>query len=829
MGQETIVRNARALADSKRVLDVLLRNLVQKKTITPADVDTILGVTIRRVADTVFAQAITIFMVDKATQRIRFQNVYYSPSLYGLDEARMKVFEQKAKELESRTLSLDQGIVGEVIRTGRTSYVADVGLEQSHYAEVDQATGFQTRTMITVPLKVGEKSGGAIQVMNKCEDGENVTVFTAEDVALLEDVASYSARIIQRAFDPQTSLSDREMAQYVARLAKLEYMEFDASFEPNLLLLQAIGEEPLKRYQLLPLVSIEERSIRAALANPLDFQSVQDFEVVTGLKVKERVVAAAGDIREALLKAFPEATHADEVADRVKKEFEEPGLPTEVAVTDAEDENSAPIVRLANSLIEEAYQQGASDIHVEPAEKKVVVRYRIDGVCREKHVLPAQAHRALVSRLKIMSELDIAEHRLPQDGRIVFKRFNPRFDLDLRVSVAPMNHGEKVCMRILDKTKSTLPLDKLGFSSYNLKVYRELIQVPYGMVLHCGPTGSGKSMTLYAALNEINSPEWNITTAEDPIEYTLGGINQLQVRKDIGLSFAAALRSFLRQDPDIILVGEIRDKETAEIAVEAALTGHVLFSTLHTNDAPSSVTRLVEIGIEPFMISTSLVCICAQRLLRRLCPCKIAEAPKPDEHELMGRAKDDAPVGQICRPVGCPRCGKSGYKGRTGIHEVLRMTDELRELVNHGKSVEEIKAAARRGGMRTLFEDAMEKVKAGITSMPEAIGTARPDESHEGKAAAGLAVAPAPLLPTEAAFAGDAAQVPAGWLKPSAAPKAAASAARKAKEEEEEPLPAEPAEEAPPPDPKAPQPKLPASLGLGWLEDVPDDGKPPAK
>jgi len=285
-----------------------------------------------------------------------------------------------------------------------------------------------------------------------------------------------------------------------------------------------------------------------------------------------------------------------------------------------------------------------------------------------------------------------------------------------------------VCMRILDKTKSCLPLDQLGFSPYNMNLYRELIQAPYGMILHCGPTGSGKSMTLYAALNEINSPEVNICTAEDPIEYTLPRLNQMQTKKDIGLTFAAALRCYLRQDPDIILVGEIRDRETASIAIEAALTGHVLFSTLHTNDAATTITRLSDMQIDPFMISSCLVCICAQRLLRRLCTCKRPEDPNEDEYNLLSRAADGEPVGKLMKPKGCPKCKNAGYKGRVGVHELLKNTDELRSLICRNATSDTLKIGARRGGMRTLFEDCMEKVKAGTTSLVEAIGTAQPDE-----------------------------------------------------------------------------------------------------
>ncbi|MCY3021644.1 MAG: GspE/PulE family protein, partial [Planctomycetota bacterium] len=641
MGQTTVMRSVRSMVDSKRILDVLLRNLTQKKTITPEDMDTVLGITIRKIADTIYAQAITVFTVDKATNRVRFQNVYYSPSLYGADENRRKLFEKKADEMESLTLPFGQGVVGQVIKTGEIAFIADVRLDPRFYNQVDRETGFVTRSMIAVPLKCGDEIVGCIQVLNKCTDGKAVTQFSQEDVYLLQDVASYSGKIIKRAKDPNTPFHEREMASYIARLAKVEFVELDSKTELDNPLLLSIGEETLKRYQILPLAKVGEHGVRVALANPIDFQRIGDFEIVTGLKATEKVVAAASDIRDALLRIFPEASKAEAVAEQVKEEYGEQGaLETAAAEEYEDDENSAPIVKLSNRIIEDAYLKGASDIHIEPFENKVRVRYRIDGILREVMDIPKQAHRALISRLKIMSDLNIAERRVPQDGRIVYKKFNAKYDLDLRVSTAPMNFGEKLCARILDKTKSTLPLDKLGFSEYNMKMYRELIQCPYGMVLHCGPTGSGKSMTLYAALNEINSPDWNISTAEDPIEYTLPGLNQMQMKKDVGLTFAAALRCFLRQDPDIILVGEIRDLETAETAIEAALTGHVLFSTLHTNDAPTTIARFTEMDIEAYMVSTCLVAICAQRLIRRLCPCMQPDTPREEEAALMARAKD---------------------------------------------------------------------------------------------------------------------------------------------------------------------------------------------
>jgi type IV pilus assembly protein PilB len=324
-----------------------------------------------------------------------------------------------------------------------------------------------------------------------------------------------------------------------------------------------------------------------------------------------------------------------------------------------------------------------------------------------------------------MSNLDIAERRLPQDGRIVFKQYTRRnVDFDLRVSTAPLNFGEGVVLRVLDKQKSTLPLNQLGYSEENLTKYRECIRQPYGMILHCGPTGSGKSMTLYSALNEINSPELVIRTAEDPIEYTLNGINQMQMNRIIGLTFATALRSFLRQDPDIVLVGEIRDQETAQIAIEAALTGHLLLSTLHTNDAPSAVARLTDMGVEPFMISSSLLCVCAQRLLRRVCKnCRQQHEPAGREKEILERALGW--TGPIFKPSprGCPKCGNTGYKGRVGIHELMVVNDELVEGINKKVETVELKRICMKRGMKTLHQDSILKVREGLTTIEEALAT----------------------------------------------------------------------------------------------------------
>jgi type IV pilus assembly protein PilB len=462
-----------------------------------------------------------------------------------------------------------------------------------------------------------------------------------------------------------------------------------------------------------------------AFANPFEVTLPTKIQEMTGKPVV-RLLAREKDLKDKFSKGQEVAAGFDDVVMQIGAEYGE----AEAELKDEDvSEESGPIIQLANRIIEDAYFSGTSDIHIEPQEKEIIVRNRVDGICQEKLRLPKKVGPALVARLKIMCNLDISERRLPQDGRIIFKQYTKKnLDLDLRVSTAPLNHGEGVVMRILDKQKTTLPLPALGFSEENLTKYRECIRQPYGMILHCGPTGSGKSMTLYSALNEINTPDVVIRTAEDPIEYTLPGLNQMQMHRQIGLTFASALRAFLRQDPDIILVGEIRDKETAQIAVEAALTGHLLISTLHTNDAPTTVSRLTEMGIETFMISSSLLCVCAQRLLRRVCKqCRVPHTPEGREKEILEKAIGWS--GPIFRAnaKGCPKCGSSGYKGRVGIHELMVSNEELVDAINKQAESAELKKIAMRGGMKTLHQDSMLKVKDGTTTIEEAIANVPPD------------------------------------------------------------------------------------------------------
>jgi type IV pilus assembly protein PilB len=601
-----------------------------------------------------------------------------------------------------------------------------------------QTTGFEVRSMLTVPLKT-TITLGAIQVLNKEMAAGTEGEFTEKDLALLKEVAEYSSTLIHRMVDPKFVPNAEDTARFIAKLTDLPLVTKIEEIEIDDKLIEVVGDAIIRREGVFPHKRLSPSSVAVLMTNPLDYAKRESFTQGTEMSIEEVSVISA-TLFETLIKKFfkdakpatsassPDDIDVTAVAEVIQNTYAADGS-GEVTAKDLESEDSAPIVQLANRIIEDAYITGASDIHIEPQEKDLVVRYRIDGLCQEKLRLPKQVTGGLVARLKIMCNLDISERRLPQDGRIVFKHFTKKnMDLDLRVATGPMNHGEKVVMRILDKQKSTLPLPALGFSEENLTKYRDCIRQPYGMILHCGPTGSGKSMTLYAALAEINTPDVNIQTAEDPIEYTLPGLNQMQMNRQIGLTFARALRCYLRMDPDIILVGEIRDEETAGIAVEAALTGHLLVSTLHTNDAPSTVARLGEMGVEPFNISASLVCVCAQRLLRRVCKnCKIPYEASGREKDILQKALGWS--GQIFKsnPQGCPTCSGTGYKGRVGIHELMTNSEELTEGINKEAEVAELKRIAMKTGMKTLHQDSMLKVKMGLTTVEEALANVPPD------------------------------------------------------------------------------------------------------
>jgi type IV pilus assembly protein PilB len=486
-----------------------------------------------------------------------------------------------------------------------------------------------------------------------------------------------------------------------------------------------IPSEVAQKYQIMPVMRTGA-TLTVAMIDPSNVFAIDDIKFMTGYNV-EPVVATESALKAAINKYYDQTDAMQTVMDSLKKE----DILDEIAVEEEVEEQinigelrqaveEAPVVKLVNFILADAISKGASDIHIEPYEKVFRVRYRIDGILYDVMQPPMRLRAALTSRLKIMAELDIAERRLPQDGRIKLKMKGK--EIDLRVSTLPTMFGEKVMMRILDKGSFILDLPKLGFESKALKDFQEAISAPYGMILVTGPTGCGKTTTLYAALNTLNKIEVNIMTAEDPVEMNFLGINQGQMKDDIGLNFAASLRSFLRQDPDIIMVGEIRDYETAEIAVKAALTGHLVLSTLHTNDAPSTLNRLLNMGIEPFLVASSILLIMSQRLVRKICQkCKEEEKFPPQALMNIGFSKEEAETIKCYKGKGCETCNNTGYKGRTAMYEVMPVTEEIRELILEGASAIEIKKTAVRLGMRTLRMSGLTKIKEGITSVEDVL------------------------------------------------------------------------------------------------------------
>jgi len=539
--------------------------------------------------------------------------------------------------------------------------------------------------------------------------------------------------------------------QYGIPSVNLELFQIDAQ------VLHLIPQEVAQKYSVLPLSRVGA-SLTLAMVDPTNVFAMDDVKFMTGLNV-EPVVVAEASIQQAISKYYGTSkeielssmgadevvfeaavaknanggiTHADLVSlDTI--DFDEDRAEDVEVVEDNEEidlstlsriSEDAPVVRLVNVLLVDALRRGASDIHVEPYEKELRIRFRIDGVLYDVMRPPLKMRDALISRVKIMAKLDISEKRLPQDGRIKIKvKVDARSrELDFRVSTLPTLFGEKVVLRLLDKENLMLDMTKLGFEPESLVKFQRNISKPYGMVLVTGPTGSGKTNTLYSALQSLNTVQTNIMTAEDPVEFNLMGINQVQMKEQIGLNFAAALRAFLRQDPNIILVGEIRDFETAEIAIKAALTGHLVLSTLHTNDAPSTISRLMNMGIEPFLVATSVNLIQAQRLIRRVCKDCKREAPMPPEALMeVGFSAEDAKALKTYKGKGCSTCNNTGYKGRIGLYEVMEVNDDIRELILIGASSLELRKKAIEDGMITLRESGLHKVRAGLTTLEEVV------------------------------------------------------------------------------------------------------------
>ncbi|MEJ2245226.1 MAG: type IV-A pilus assembly ATPase PilB [Acidobacteriota bacterium] len=504
-------------------------------------------------------------------------------------------------------------------------------------------------------------------------------------------------------------------------------------FEINDAAIKLIPSDVAQKYMIIPLSRVGS-TLTIATSDPTNVFVMDDIKFMTGFNV-EPVLASESAIFEAIEKYYG-TQHSielkkvyDQISDADKDAVE---LDLDTAVEEDEvslDElqrssEEAPIIRLVNLILSDSLRKGASDIHIEPYEKEFRVRFRIDGILYHMMTPPLRLKDAIISRVKIMAKLDISEKRLPQDGRIKIRTtFNgKKKEIDYRVSSLPTLFGEKIVLRILDK--DTLPLDmsKLGFEEESLKKIEDAILKPYGMVLVTGPTGSGKTSTLYSALNRLNTSETNIMTAEDPVEYNFRGINQVQIREQIGLTFASALRSFLRQDPNIILVGEIRDFETTEIAIKAALTGHLVLSSIHTNDAPSTISRMLNMGIEPFLVATSVHLICAQRLIRKICPSCKTEIDTPLQAlTKAGFSREDAKNIQTFKGEGCKTCNGTGYKGRIGMYEVMEISENIQELILVGSSAQEIRHKAIEEGMLTLRQSGLEKIKAGATTIDEVL------------------------------------------------------------------------------------------------------------
>ncbi len=520
-------------------------------------------------------------------------------------------------------------------------------------------------------------------------------------------------------------VTEQDIVQILSKQLRIPFIDL-SNYLIDPVIAKLVPEHIAKRHMLIPINKVGNK-LTVAMVDPLNIIAIDDIQLMTGLMVKP-VVATHTDINKALQDAYGDVAQKDKLMD----DLEDIGHADEENLDGLGElgENDAPIIRLCNLVISQAVQNGVSDIHIEPFEKELRIRYRQDGMMFTAMNPPKKATAAITSRIKIMSSLNIAEKRLPQDGRIKIKVTNRM--IDLRVSVLPVIWGEKIVMRILDQTSLKVNLEDLGFEPKTLERFKSGIASPYGIILVTGPTGSGKTTTLYSALTSVNSIDTNVMTAEDPVEYMLHGVNQVQCKPEIGLTFAAALRSFLRQDPDVIMVGEIRDFETAEIAIKASMTGHLVLSTLHTNDAPGTIGRIVNMGIEPFMVTTSVILVQAQRLVRKICKdCKFEIKPRAEQISQFGitpeliRRIDLPHINEknmlFYKGKGCESCNNSGSRGRIGVYEVMMMSERLRDIILNGGSTDDIRRQAIEEGMLSLRESAMRKALTGMTSLEEVV------------------------------------------------------------------------------------------------------------
>jgi type IV pilus assembly protein PilB len=562
-----------------------------------------------------------------------------------------------------------------------------------------------------MPATMEEKLGALL-----VKDG----IISSADLKTALDKQKSTGQSLGRILMDQGVTSEWEIAATLGKQLNVPFITL-SQYDIDKEVLKSIPKEIVIKYNIVP-VDRTGDTLTVALPDPNNIFILDELRLLTKCQIVP-VISFENDIKEAISRYFSQ----DDGAGKLEEMLEEMSDKEMEIIQDSSDDedsdlnvqvNDAPVIKLVNAIISEAIKDHASDIHVEPYEKQLRLRYRVDGVLSERPSPPKRFQNAIISRIKILSEMDIAEKRLPQDGR--FRVRLDGKDIDFRVNSIPTAHGEKIVIRILDQSNLMLDLTKLGFSDEELRKFTIEISKPWGMVVVTGPTGSGKSTTLYSALSTINDPTKNISTIEDPVEYQLPGINQVAAREDIGLTFAEGLRAFLRQDPDIIMVGEIRDKETAEVAVKAALTGHLVLSTLHTNDAPSSISRMVNMGVEPFLITASLNLIVAQRLVRRICKnCKEEYVPSEDQKKLIGM---EEPNIRFFKGEGCDNCSGRGYRGRVALYELMVMCEKIRDLVIEGGAASKIKRAAIEEGMTTLRSSGIQKILAGMTTIEEVLG-----------------------------------------------------------------------------------------------------------
>ncbi|MFW5872924.1 MAG: type II secretion system ATPase GspE, partial [bacterium] len=552
----------------------------------------------------------------------------------------------------------------------------------------------------------------------------NKKIIKGDDIAEIRKKQREKGTSIQAIILQMGIIKKTEMMELLSREIGIPYIDLDGkTYDPSVV---AMIPEDISRKHHLVTIGKKNDKLIVAMSNPLDVYTQDEMKIRTGYEI-EPYLAFSDDISKVLDSVFGITENWDEMMSEIDSlpvsAVEEETEDTEISRSVSES-NEGPIISLVNLIMIRAIKEGASDIHIEPyGDKSLKVRYRIDGVLHEIMSPPRRLHMAIISRIKIMSNMNIAERRLPQDGRIKVQVHGR--EVNFRVSTIPAVNGESAVLRILDPSQIMLDLKSIGFSKYNREKYQELIEKPNGILLVTGPTGSGKSTTLYATLNILNSTEKKIMTIEDPVEYRLDGINQLQAKPKIGLTFASGLRSFLRQDPDIMLVGEIRDRETAEIAIQSALTGHLVLSTLHTNDAPSSIVRLVDMGIEPFLISSSVMGVIAQRLVRKICPYCKKEIPVNDEiKKIMEEFNIDPSEMKLFHGEGCQHCKGTGYKGRTAIFELMVINDSIREMIYKNATLSEIRETAiKKNGMVTLKEDGLNNIIQGVTTIEEVLRT----------------------------------------------------------------------------------------------------------